>query len=165
MIPHIPAKRGVNIHGDGTLLDRAAFTYQRETDTYLCPAGQILRRKQLHRKDNVVIYEGQPAICGACAMRSACTVSSRRSVTRHLNEDALERMRQRTTQQHMQLRRSIAEHPFAFLKYRVFGHPRFLLRGIRGAQAEISLAVMAYNLKRMVNTLGGQTLTARLQAV
>ena len=165
MIPHIPAKRGVNSHGDGALLDRTAFAYQRETDTYLCPAGQTLRRKQLQRKDNAVIYEGQPAICGACAIRSTCTVSSKRSVSRHLNEDALERMRQRTTPQHMQLRRSIAEHPFAFLKYRVFGHPRFLLRGLRGARAEISLAVMAYNLRRMVNTLGGHNLTAKLQAV
>jgi hypothetical protein len=28
------------------------------------------------------------------------------------------------------------EHPFANLKYRIFGHPRFLLRGLRGAQTE-----------------------------
>jgi len=50
------------------------------------------------------------------------------------------------------------------LKYRIFGHPRFLLRGLRGAQTEISLAVAAYNLKRMVNILGGRKLHAALQA-
>ena len=54
----------------------------------------------------------------------------------------------------MRLRRSTVEHPFASLKYRIFGHPRFLLRGVRGAQVEISLASMVYNLKRMVNVLG-----------
>jgi transposase len=54
----------------------------------------------------------------------------------------------------MRLRRSTVEHPFASLKYRIFGHPRFLLRGVRGAQAEISLATMVYNLKRMLNVLG-----------
>lgn len=64
----------------------------------------------------------------------------------------------------MRLRRVTAEHPFANLKYRIFGHPRFLLRGLRGAQTEISLAVAAYNLKRMVNILGGCTLHAALQA-
>jgi transposase len=46
------------------------------------------------------------------------------------------------------------EHPFATLKYHIFGHPRFLLRGRRGAQAEMSLAVIVYNLKRMMNVLG-----------
>jgi transposase len=65
----------------------------------------------------------------------------------------------------MRLRRSTAEHPFANLKYRIFGHPRFLLRGLSGTHTEISLAVMAYNLKRMINILGGGFLTARLQPV
>ena len=85
-------------------------------------------------------------------------------ITRHLHEEALQRMQQRATPEAMRLRRSIAEHPFANLKYRIFGHPRFLLRGLRGAQTEISLAVAAYNLKRMLNILGGRKLRAALQA-
>ena len=67
-------------------------------------------------------------------------------------------LQQRATPEAMRLRRSTAEHPFANLKYRIFGHPRFLLRGLRGAQAEISLAVAAYNLKCMLNILGGRKL-------
>jgi transposase len=43
------------------------------------------------------------------------------------------------------------EHPFANLKYRIYGHPGFLSRG---AQPEISLGVAAFNLKRMLNILG-----------
>jgi transposase len=163
LIPHIPAKRSINNHGDGTLLDRTAFRYQPETDSFLCPAGQTLERKQLSRKDRAVVYQGQSAICGACALKPACTLSSRRLVTRHLDEEALNRMHRRATPQVMRLRRSTVEHPFATLKYRIFGHPRFLLRGLRGTQTEISLAVIAYNLKRMVNILGGQSITARLQ--
>lgn len=65
----------------------------------------------------------------------------------------------------MRLRRSTAEHPFANLKYRLFGHPRFLLRGLGGSHTEISLGVMAYNLKRMIHILGGRFLTAKLQPV
>src|SRR5438876_898923 len=154
LIPHIPAKRSGNSHGDGTLLDRTAFRYQPETDSFLCPAGQTLERKQLSRKDRAVVYQGQPAVCGACALKPTCTLSSRRFVTRHLDEEALNRMHQRATPQVMRLRRSTVEHPFANLKYRIFGHPRFLLRGLRGTQTEISFAVMAYNLKRMANLLG-----------
>jgi transposase len=164
ILPHVPASRGVNNQGDGTLFDRTKFTYQLESDTFLCPAGQTLARKQLSRKDRTVIYAGQPDVCGTCALKSQCTTSSRRLGTRHLHEEALQRMQKRATPEAMQLRRSVVEHPFANLKYRIFGHPRFLLRGLRGAQTEISLAVAAYNLKRMLNIVGGHKLHAALRA-
>ncbi len=54
------------------------------------------------------------------------------------------------------------EHPFATIKYRIFGHPRFLLRGLAGAQTEISLATLVYNLKRMLNILDGIQLRSAL---
>ena len=155
ILPHVPVQRAMNNKGDGTLFDRSEFAYQPESDTFLCPAGQTLVRKQLSRKDRAVYYSGQPEVCGICALKSRCTTGSRRSVTRHLHDEALQRMQQRTTREVMRLRRSIVEHPFANLKYRIFGHPRFLLRGLRGAQTEISLAV---NLKRMRNILGGRKL-------
>jgi IS5 family transposase len=71
-------------------------------------------------------------------------------------------MQQRTTVEMMRLRRSTVEHPFAALKYHIFGHPRFLLRGLAGAQSEISLATMVYNLKRMLNIVGGTRLRTAL---
>jgi transposase len=163
LIPHIPAKRSVNSHGDGTLLDRTAFTYQPATDSFRCPAGQTLKRKQIYRRDHAVYYQAQASDCAVCPLKPGCTQASQRTVSRHLHEETLDRMHQRATPQVMRLRRSTVEHPFANLKYGIFGHPRFLLRGLRGTQAEISLAIMAYNLKRMVNILGGRSLTAKLQ--
>lgn len=71
-------------------------------------------------------------------------------------------MQYRATPEVMRLRRSTVEHPFAALKYHIFGHPRFLLRGLTGAQTEISLATIAYNLKRMFNVLGGIQLRVAL---
>jgi IS5 family transposase len=85
-------------------------------------------------------------------------------VSRHWHDDALQRMHQRATPEAMRLRRSTVEHPFATLKYQVFGHPRFLLRGRRGAQAEMSMAVIAYNLKRMMNIVGRAQLAVALTA-
>ena len=164
ILPHERVNPGVNSRGDGTLFDRTEFTYQAESDTFLCPAGQTLARKQLMRKDRAALHAAKPEVCEACRLKSRCTVSSRRIVTRHMHEEALQRMQQRATPEAMRLRRATAEHPFANLKYRIFGHPRFLLRGLRGAQTEISLAVSAYNLKRMVNILGGRKLHAALQA-
>lgn len=160
IIPHVPAVRGVNNRGDGTLFERSDFQYDETSDTFLCPAGERLHRHQ--RKDRYIVYAGQPKVCGACALRSRCTVGSRRLLKKHLHDQALERMQQRATPEAMRLRRSLVEHPFAALKYHIFGHPRFLLRGLRGAQTEISLGVMAYNLKRMINAVGGPWLTAKL---
>jgi len=65
IVPHVPANRGVNNKGDGTLYDRSQFIYDEKTDTLRCPAGQTLVRKQLHRKDRAVIYAASPEACAA----------------------------------------------------------------------------------------------------
>lgn len=162
IIPHVPANRGVNNRSDDTLFRRNDFQYDEATDTFVCPAGQHLHRHQ--RKGRSLVYAGKPEVCGACPLRSRCTVGKRRLLKKHLHEAALERMQQRATPEAMRLRRSLAEHPFAGLKY-LFGYSRFLLRGLQGAQTEIGLGVMAYNLKRMLHILGGRQLTARLAAI
>lgn len=160
ILPHVPAHRGVNAQGDGKLFDRTAFRYQEQTNTMLCPAGHSLRSNG--RKGRSVVYLGRPEVCGACALKPQCTVSPRRIVHRHLQEGALQRMQQRATPSAMQLRRRTVEHPFATLKYVIFGHPRFLLRGLEGSRTEVALAVIAYNLKRMLNLMGGAALRAGL---
>jgi len=162
LIPHVPPRRGINNKGDGSLLDRSAFLYQSQTDSFICPEGKILKRLALSRKDRAVYYQAEANDCGNCSLKSRCTQAAKRSVTRHLYDDVLNRMQQRATPDKMRLRRCTVEHPFATLKYQIFGHPRFLLRGLHGSQTEISLAVMAYNLKRMVNILGASHLSRAL---
>jgi transposase len=163
IIPHIPVKRAVNSHGDGKLMDRTLFQYQPETDQFLCPSGKVLHRTRVKEEDRLVYYHARTKDCKACPFKPGCTRASRRMVSRHLYEDALERMNQRATPEVMSLRRSTVEHPFATLKYRIFGLPRFLLRGLNGSCTEMGLAVMAYNLKRMTNVLGPQQLAASLR--
>jgi transposase len=160
ILPHVPAKRAVNHQGDGSLFDRSQFEYDEKTDTFRCPAGQALACKYGHK--NRVTYGASRRVCGACSLKSRCTASPRRVVNRHIYDGALQRMQQRATPEVMQLRRSTVEHPFAALKYRIFGHPRLMLRGLAGAQTEISMAIMAYNLKRMINVAGGQKLAMAL---
>jgi IS5 family transposase len=162
MVPHVPSRRGINNKGDGSMLDRSAFLYQPETDSFLCPEGKTLKRLGLSRKDRAVYYQAEVSDCGNCTQKSRCTQAPKRSLTRHLYDDALNRMQQRATPDKMRLRRCTVEHPFATLKYQIFGHPRFLLRGLHGSTTEISLAVMAYNLKRMVNIRGASHLTSIL---
>jgi transposase len=162
IMPHVPANRAINNQGNGTLFDRTEFIYDEKTDTFRCPAQQTLTRKQLQRHKKRVIYVAAAQTCGVCPLKDRCTNAPQRFLHRHLHDGALQRMQQRATPEAMRLRRSTVEHPFGTLKYRIFGHPRFLLRGLTGAQAEMSLATMAYNLKRMLNVLGANRLRAAL---
>jgi transposase len=162
IVTHVPANRAANTQGDGTLYDRSVFAYDAATDTLHCPAGQILTRRQIYRRDRTVFYAGKPAVCGACLLKSACTTARCRTVSRHWDEEILRRMHERATPEAMRLRRCTVERPFAELKERLMGR-RFLLRGLRGARGEMAMAVMAYNLKRLTRLLGALTLIGRLQ--
>jgi transposase len=159
MTPYVPAQRSVNAGG---LLDRSLFRYDQNGDCFVCPEGKILKRLQLSRKDRAVYYRAQSSDCAACPQKTLCTQGAHRMITRHLHEDALKRMDDRATPAMMRLRRSTVEHPFGTLKYRIFGHPRLLLRGLEGARTEIALAILTYNLKRMINLLGATKLTQAL---
>jgi transposase len=163
IMPCVPATRTRNLHGDRTFFQCDAFRYQPETDTYLCPGEKTLKRKARLKKDKSIIYLANAKDCGSCSLKKRCTASSARRVSRHMFEDVLTRMNERATAAAMRLRRSTVEHPFATVKYRIFGHPRLLLRGQAGARTELSLAVMAYNLKRMANVLGTGHLAKALQ--
>lgn len=162
IVTHIPANRSVNNTGDGALFDRSAFAYDESSDTLRCPAGQTLTRKQSTRRDRAVIYTVAAQTCGACPLKPRCTTANQRFVTRHWDEDILQQMHRRATPAAMRLRRCTVERSFAELKERVFGR-RFLLRGRMGAACEMAIAVMAFNIKRLIRLLGAANLIGRLQ--
>lgn len=162
--PYVPVQRTANNQGEGAYFDRSAFTYDARSDSYRCPAGEVLKRKTINRVDRLVLYTTQA--CGGCALKPQCTGAKQRLVSRHFEEEALERMARRLRQypRAMALRRETAEHPFANLKYRILGNGRFLLRGLGGAGAEMALAVLAYNFRRALNVLGTSAMRQRLKA-
>ena len=66
----------------------------------------------------------------------------------------------------MTRRRSTVEHPFGTLKDTLMGNAgRLLVRGLDKARGEISLAVLAYNLKRLMRHIGIEALMIRLRQV
>ncbi len=146
--PCAPANRAINNHGDGTLFDRSAFVYDAGSDTFRCPASRRLVRRQLHRDGTNVIYSSND--CSGCALKPQCTTAARRHVTRHLHEDALNRMNERATPGMMQRRRCAAEHPFGTIK-RMMAGGRFLTRNLKGTRAEMALSILAYNILRAIN--------------
>lgn len=162
---YVPVTRAVNQAGGGQLYDRTQFSYDPQSDSYCCPAGKLLRRKQLVAADHLVIYAAKASDCSNCASKPSCTTAKQRSVSRHLYDDALERCRARTEAhpEMMRLRKQTVEHPFDFIKNRVLVNARLLARGLQGAAGELSLAVLAYNLKRVFNMKGSTWMHQALQ--
>ena len=128
ILAHVPAQRGHNSSGEGKMFDRSVFTYEQASDTFTCPAGKEMRHYQFNPKDLLHHYRPARKDCRQCPLKDQCTTASRRSVSRHQHDDALKRMDQRATTEAMRRRRCTVEHPFATLKYRIFSHPRLLMR-------------------------------------
>jgi transposase len=158
----VAVNRAVNTHG---LLDKTAFSYDRNADRYTCPAGKLLQRQKVSKHTKTVVYAAKATDCGGCPMKPACTAAKQRQVTRHLYEDALEANARRMQEQPqmMALRRQTVEHPFGTLKQQILRNARFVMRGLQGAAAESALAVLAYNFKRVFNMKGGAWMHRALQ--
>jgi len=63
----------------------------------------------------------------------------------------------------MNIRRATVEHPFGTLKAWM-GHTHFLTQGLEKVKTEMSLCVLAYNIKRMIALLGVKPLIAAIRA-
>jgi transposase len=148
------------------LYDKADFHYIVEDDEYQCPAGQRLRRRTTTDDHGKRIARYWALNCGQCALKPQCTSGKERRVTRWEREDVLDAMRERLDRHPdmMRLRRDTVEHPFGTLK-RWMGAEHFLTRGLDNVGTEMSLHVLAYNLKRVMNILGVEGLLQALYAL
>lgn len=160
--PYVPPKR--RYEGNGDIYNVEQFQYDANSDSYRCPAGKVLTFVTVNDVYQMRVYGAAAGDCANCSHKACCTRAKRRTVSRHVYEEAFERMHRRLADapDMMKWRRSIAEHPFAQLKYWVMGNGRFLLRGLSGARTEMALAVLARNLKRAMNILGNQAAMRRM---
>jgi hypothetical protein len=162
--PHVPPRRRYQGPSAGEFYTPEQFQYDAQGDRYLCPAGKVLILKSVNDAQRRRVYAASPDDCGNCSHKTRCTKSTRRMVSRHFDEEAFERMKQRLADapEMMKWRRCLAEHPFADLKCWVMGNGRFLLRGLNGTRAEMALAVLVRNMKRVMNILGHRALIERM---
>jgi len=88
-------------------------------------------------------------------LKARCTPSDYRRITRWEHEAILEAMQRRLDRkpQAMTLRRRTIEHVFGTLKHWM-GSTHFLMRGLPHVGTEMSLHVLAFNLKRVISLLG-----------
>ena len=138
------------------LYSKQDFRYESENDCYWCPAGETLTfRFQTTESGRDLRYYATRA-CKDCDLKSKCTQNKRgRRITRWVDEALLEEMERRVLSdaEKVKKRKRIVEHPFGTMKYSM-NQGYFLMRRLPNVRCEMSLTVLAYNIKRVINILG-----------
>lgn len=146
---------GGALRGRFTIQD---FVYDHEHDRYTCPAGQLLtqakKRSTRGPDPDFVRYRNLEA-CGACPLKPRCTAERFQQIRRWKHDDVLDAMQRRLERmpKAMTIRRRTVEHPFGTIKAWM-GATHFLTRTLPKVKTEMSLQVLAYNLKRMMALFG-----------
>jgi transposase len=117
---HIPSLEQTQ-RGSGSkrgIFAQDAFSYDPETDTFTCPAGQVLKRGKLYPYRNHYEYRASARACAHCHLREHCTRSKTgRTLKRHLRQDeldtALQQARSSTAARDIRDRKHISECSFA----------------------------------------------------
>jgi transposase len=161
IVPYIP-KPNTSANTKLGLFGKDDFSYEAQNDCYRCPAGQVLTfRFETVEQGRQLRYYSTSA-CQGCPFKAQCTRNKgNRRITRWVHESLMEDMQQRvlTNPEKMKLRKSIVEHPFGTIK-RWMDQGYFLTRGLEKVRGEMSLTILVYNLKRVINILGVQELIA-----
>jgi hypothetical protein len=106
-------------------------------------------------EDGLQIRRYWSSACPACPMKTQCTPSKHRHISRWEHQGVLDAMQLRLDRNTdaMMIRRRTVEHVFGTLKHWM-GSTHFLTRRLGNVSTEVSLQVLAYNLKRVMQILG-----------
>jgi transposase len=150
--PHVPvidkSKRD-----DGTF-NREDFTFDKERNVYICPAGKILTTtgRLVNDGETTLLYFASVLDCRICPLKARCCPNMpARRVPRSIYEEARDVARalaKTKAFEHSRRDRKKVEMLFAHLK-RILRLARLRLRGPSGAQFEFTLGAIAQNLRRL----------------
>ena len=137
------------------LFDKADFRYIPSKDEYRCPAGKRAIWRYTTVEGGLTLHKYWTSACPKCAIKAQCTTNQYRRIGRWEHEDVLEVMQKRLkrTPQASRIRRQTVEHPFGTLKAWM-GATHFLTKTLPRVSTEMSLHVLAYNLKRAMKIIG-----------
>jgi transposase len=148
------------------LYDMQIFQYDKENDTYTCPAGAILMTNgTIYKKRNHRIKHYRTKSCHGCEQRDKCTNNKKgRFIERSIYQEALEENQKRVNEnpEYYKLRQQITEHQFGTLK-RQWGFTYTLMKGKQHVLSEVNLMMMCYNLRRLMSIFDVNELKSRLK--
>ncbi|OIO58950.1 MAG: hypothetical protein AUJ82_07290 [Verrucomicrobia bacterium CG1_02_43_26] len=134
------------------LFSKQLFRYNRIKDQYICPEGNILRKKTVQSERELTLYQAKD--CQQCLKKSLCLrgKAKLRFVTRHTREDLVIKMRNRLAaeagKKKYNQRAHAAETPFGHFKKNL-GFRQFLCRGLPRTSSEFKLLCIGYNIRKI----------------
>ena len=163
--PLVPKPLTSGAKADGRF-GKQDFVYEPDGDVYRCPAGQRLPWRMTTVEKGMTMHSyWDQASCQACVLKPKCTTGKERRVRRWEHEAVIDAMQERLDRRPdaMRVRRATVEHPFGTMKAWM-GATHFKTKTLPRVRTEMSLQVLAYNLKRVIELLGVRPLMAAMQA-
>lgn len=147
------------------LFSREVFHYEGRHDQYRCPAGERLIYRMTNIEHGLTLHRYWSSSCPYCALKPQCTTSKYRRICRWEHEAVLEKMELALEKapNKMSVRRQTVEHTFGTLKSWM-GATHFLTKTLEHVSTEMSLHVLAYNLKRVIALVGMKPLIRAIVA-
>jgi transposase len=141
------------------------FIYHSKEDEYECPAGERAIYRFTREEGGKQIRRYWSSSCASCTTKSLCTSGKVRRISRWEHELVLDKLEHRMelNPDMMKVRRSTVEHPFGTIKSWM-GSTHFQMKTMKRVSTEMSLHVLAYNMKRVINILGAKQLMQAIRA-
>jgi hypothetical protein len=146
------------------LFDKADFRYVPAKDEYRCPAGERAIWRFTTFEHGLTLNKYWASACPQCSLKARCTTGEYRRISRWEHEDLLDSMQRRLnrTPRASRIRRQTVEHPCGTLKAWM-GSTHFLTKTLPRVSTEMSLHVLAYNLKRAMQIFGVTSLVSSIR--
>jgi transposase len=162
--PILPKPQTSGAKADGRF-GKSDFVYLPDENAYRCPAGERLPWRYTNVEAGLTLHRYWSSNCAGCALKEQCTPGKERRIRRWEHEAVIEAMQERLDRhpKAMRIRRATVEHAFGTLKAWM-GATHFKTRTLEKVRTEMSLHVLAYNLKRMIAIKGVGPLIQAMQA-
>jgi IS5 family transposase len=153
---HIPdlKKKQDNTGSREGIFGEEVFAYDPNTDTYHCPAGQMMKIRRHQKKRKAFEYLCAPDVSAVCPLRDQCTRSKTgRSVKRHQRQEELNLMREQAqskpSQKDLRTRQYLMERTFA--RATRYGFKRARWRNLWRAQIQEYLTASIQNILILIH--------------
>ena len=147
------------------LFGKQDFIYRPEDDEYECPAGERLIYRFTGDDRGKAVKKYWSSACPNCPTKPQCTTGKNRRVSRWDHEAVMDKLEARMEQHPriMGVRKGTVEHPFGTIKSWM-GSTHFQMKTMQRVSGEMSLHVLAYNLKRVMQIMGVVPLMEAMRA-
>lgn len=163
----------VNSNTFGTTPDYLVtkFIYNKEDDTYTCPANQTLKttgtwHKKISGNSSSQFKKYRTPACKGCPVKHLCTGRAQggREIDRGKFAEVIEEnnQRYRDNSKLYRTRQEINEHIFGTIK-RKWGYNHTNLKGLQKVNGEFALIMTVYNMKRSMNILGMEEILEKIK--